>query len=327
MLTVRMNWWVYVLAILTVVILSVLYFAPAAKMNVTKAGPYDLSKKATVFDNNQVKTFEQTESATVQGFFYVVPLQRTPTAIKCNTPGNPSCEDGRFQTCYCGVGNNCDKCERNGYAPLMTIGDTCFLELLPAPDAGRQGKAMTQLSIRTKTTVDASGNPLTIDASGSKPNFQSVMEFLTLPPIPTQKWVMVTISREGRRFDVYYDGSLVLSQKTLFNIATTADTTGIIAGNAAFSGYGAGFDFTGRATNGLEVAANHSQRSDTRGAPYVTLPADIAIGPAAKAAASAAPGYTIGGIQLPSLCPTGGCFTGPTVRPAQPWLDWETSYA
>ena len=322
-----MNWWVYVLAILTVVILSVLYFAPSLltpAMNTSNIGPYNLSKKTPVFDNNQVRAFEQTGSATVQGFFYIVPVQRTPTAITCNTPGNPSCEDGRFHTCYCGVGNNCDKCQRNGYSPLMTIGDTCFLEVLPAPDAGRQGKAMTQLSIRTKTTVDASGNPLVIDASGSKPNFQSVMEFLSLPPIPTQKWVMVTISREGRRFDVYYDGALVLSQKTLFNIATTADTTGIIAGNAAFSGYGAGFDFAGTATSGLEVAAKHSQRSDTRGAPYVNLPTDISV---TGATGAAAPGYTIGGVTLPSLCPTGGCFTGPTVRPAQPWLDWETSYA
>ena len=331
-----MDWWVYILAILTVVILSVLYFAPGAfypSMNALNVGPYDLSKKTTLFDTNKVIAFEQTGAATVQGFLYVVPLQRSPTAITCNTPGNPSCEDGRFHTCYCGVGNNCDRCQRNGYVPLMSIGDTCFLEVLPAPDAGRQGKAMAQLSIRTKTTVDASGNPLhidasgnliTSDASGSKNNFESVFEFLPLPPIPTHKWVMVTISREGRRFDVYYNGSLVLSRKTLYNIATTADTTGIIAGGSAFSGYCAGFDFNGNVTNSLAVSATYSQRSDTRGAPYVTLPETAS---ALQAAATTAPGYSIGGIQLPSICPTGGCFAGPTVRPAQPWLDWETSYA
>jgi hypothetical protein len=196
----------------------------------------------------------------------------------------------------------------------MTIGDTCFLEILPAPDAGRQGKAMTQLAVRTKTTVDASGNPLIIDASGSRANFQSVFEFLTLPPIPTQKWVMITISREGRRFDVYYNDALVLSQKTLFNIAMTADTTGIIAGNSAFSGYCAGFDFKGDTISGSEVYATYSKLSDTRGAPYVNLPTD-------------ANAPVTGGVTIPSLCPTGGCFPGPTVRPAQPWLDWETSYA
>jgi hypothetical protein len=316
-----MNWWVYVLAILTVVILSVLYFMPAAKMAVSNVGPYELSKKTSVFDNNQVRTFEQTGSATFQGFFYVVPLQRTPTAITCNTPGNPSCEDGRFHTCYCGIGNNCDNCQRNGYAPLMMIGDTCFLEVLPAPDAGRQGKVMTQLAVRTKTTVDASGNPLIIDASGARPNFKSVFEFLALPPIPTQKWVMLTISREGRRFDVYYDGNLVLSQKTLFNIATTSDTAGISVGNSAFSGYGAGFDFAGSVTSGLEVSAKYTLRSDTRGAPRVSLPSDV------TTIATNSAGAATSGIKLPSLCPTGGCFTGPTVRPAQPWLDWETSYA
>jgi hypothetical protein len=76
----------------------------------------------------------------------------------------------------------------------------------------------------------------------------------------------------------------------------------------------------------VKYLLNTIKLSDTRGAPYVTLPVDITI-PGAGAAASGAPGYTIGGITLPSLCPTGGCFTGPTVRPAQPWLDWETSYA
>jgi len=211
----------------------------------------------------------------------------------------------------------------------MTIGDTCFLEVLPAPDAGRQGKAMTQLAVRTKTTVDSTGAPLVMDTSGSNTKFESVIEFLTLPPIPVHKWVMITISREGRRFDIYYDGNLVLSQKTLYNIATTADTKGVIVGGAGFGGYGAGFDFAPTATNGSEVSAKHSQRSDTRGAPFVTLPEDVSttsLQPVTGAAMSL-PGFTIGGMKLPSICPTGGCFTGPTVRPAQPWLDWETSYA
>jgi hypothetical protein len=65
--------------------------------------------------------------------------------------------------------------------------------------------------------------------------------------------------REGRRFDIYYNDRLVLSQKTLFNIATTSDTTGVVAGNAAFSGYGAGFDFAGGVTSGSEVSAKYNQ--------------------------------------------------------------------
>jgi len=326
-----MDWWVYVLGILIVVILAVLYFAPSAfypKMDVSKLGPYDLSKTEQVFDANQVRSFEQKGAATVQGFFYIVPLKRTPTALTCNTPGNPSCEDGRFQTCYCGQGDNCDKCQRNGYTPIMKIGDTCYLEILPAPDAGRQGKAMTQLAVRTKTTVDASGTPLTMrtDASGSAANFVSVFEFLPLPPIPTQKWVMVTISREGRRFDIYYNDKLVLSQKTLYMIATTAPVDGIKVGNPAFNGYGAAFDMSEAARNGAEVAAKYSQMTDTRGAPLVTLPEELTL-KVATSSANAAPGYSIGNMKLPSFCPTGGCFGGPTVRPAQPWLQWETSYA
>jgi hypothetical protein len=329
-----MAWWIYLVGLVIVVLASLVYFAPAAffpQLKVAKAGPFDLSAKTTVFDSNQVATFEQKGSATLQAFFYIVPTQRSPTAMTCNTPGNPSCEDGRFHTCFCGRGNNCDGCKRNGYTPLLSIGDTLFLELLPAPDAGRQGKAMTQIAVRTKTTVDASGNSVVLDASGSSTNFESVIEFLPLPPLPTQKWVSVTISREGRRFDIYYNDHLVLSQKTLYNIATTAGTTGIVVGDSSLSGYGAVFDFKESITNGMEVAASYAQQSDTRGAPLVNLPADTAKivmkGSATGAAGANSPGYTLAGLTLPSLCPTGGCVTGPTVRPAQPWLDWDTAYA
>lgn len=318
--------WTYVvisaLSVLIVIVASFMYFAPTSlypTLKVAKLGPYELSSKNTVFDNNQVHTFEEKGSATLQGFFYIVPTQRSPTAITCNTPGNPSCEDGRFHTCFCGTVNNCDTCKRNGYTALLTIGDTLFLELLPAPDAGRQGKAMTQIAVRTNTSVDASGNPLNMGS------IESVIEFLPLPPIPTQKWVMITISREGRRFDIYYNGRLVLSQKTQYTIATTTGTTGIAVGDATLAGYGAVFDVKEGATNGVEVAATYAQQSDTRGAPPVSLP---------STSSGTAFGLNMPGMPglpempgIPSLCPTGGCLTGPTVRPAQPWLDWDTAYA
>jgi hypothetical protein len=345
--------WVYILLLIVIVGAFFIYFYPFPNATSSTFGPYELSTTNTVFDSKQVNIFEHASGTTFQGFFYIVPQQRTPTAMTCNTPGNSSCDDGRFHTCFCGTTNNCSKCERNGYFPILKIGDTCILEILSAPDSGRQGKALTQLAIMTKTNTlthnvhkDASGSSVTQDVSGSSihhdaagapvvpqvftpppaqplanPNSQfrlegftdtpseTYMEFLTLPPIPLQKWVMITIVREGRRFDVYYNNSIVLSQKTVYTPASTTGQAGIITGNKSNGGYCGVLSIKGTADSGAEIASRYTQLSDTRGAPYLTLPNPTNETPT----------------KLPSLCT--GCLDTPKIRPAQPWLEWDTNYA
>lgn len=349
--------WLYIVLVIVIIAAFFVYFYPFPNATSSTYGPYDLSSSNNIFDNKQVQLFEQSPSVTFQGFFYVNPQQRTPTAITCNTPGNPSCEDGRFHTCFCGNNNDCSKCQRNGYFPILQIGDTCFLEVLSAPDSGRQGKALTQLAVMTKTntishptmqTQDASGSH--VDASGShvvstssssssvvpmvkqvfttapaqplqKRNTQfnvdgfadmpseTYMEFLSLPPIPLQKWVMITIVREGRRFDVYYNNSIVLSQKTQYTFASTTSQKGIVVGAKSNGGYCGVLSIKGTADTGTSVASAYMQLSDTRGAPYITLPNATNETPT----------------KIPSVCT--GCLEVPKIRPAQPWLDWDTNYA
>lgn len=367
-----MAWYLYILLVIIIVVALVFYFYPFNTDVSSTFGPYDLSSSKTVFDAKQVRLFETSPSVTLQGFFYFVPMQRTPTAMTCNTPGNPSCEDGRFHTCYCGTTNDCSSCKRTGYQPLLQIGDTCFLEILPAPDSGRQGKALAQLSVVTKTSnlthpvvvkpvvaaassAASSAAPSAAAAASSaarvsvtpvapakpavqqqnamfsaaKPAalvnmnsqfvkkegfsdaFETYVEFLTLPPIPLQKWVMVTIVKEGRRFDIYYDNKLVLSQKTDNNLSTSTSQEGIKCGNAGFSGYGGVFSIKASASTGTDIAGAYKQLTDTRGAPYITLPDSKNATP----------------IKFPSLCPSGGCIQAPSIRPAQPWLEWDTAYA
>jgi hypothetical protein len=38
-------------------------------------------------------------------------------------------------------------------------------------------------------------------------------EYIELPPIPRQKWICISILREGRRFDIIYDNRIVASQR------------------------------------------------------------------------------------------------------------------
>jgi hypothetical protein len=308
-----MSWFVYALILITVIAFgSIFYFNPSllsGKLNASNIGPYELSSLTTLFDSSNVKTYEASGSMTIQAFFYITPLQRTPTAMTCNTPGNPSCEDGRFHTCTCVSNTDCTNCKSNGYLDLLKVGDTVALEILPAPDAGRQGKAMTQLAIRTQTNMDASGNA--VDPSGNKPLSKVHTEYLALPPIPLQKWCLVTIVREGRRFDIYYDDALVLSKKTSYVLSTTTDTTkAITAGGPGFTGYVAGVNLLQSAVSGYDVVAQYRKETDTRGAPFVTIPE--------KTITKAS------GFNLPSLCLI-GC--GPKVMPSKPLMDWETQYA
>jgi len=311
-----MSWLTYAIILVLFLILGgIVYFNPSlffTQLTASNVGPYDLSSLTTLFDSSNVKTYESSGSMTVQGFFYIIPLQRTPTAMSCNTPGNPSCEDGRFHTCTCASNTDCTNCKSNGYLDLLKVGDTVALEILPAPDAGRQGKAMTQLAIRTQTNMDASGNA--VDPSGNRPLSKVYTEYLALPPIPLQKWCLVTIVREGRRFDVYYDNTLVLSKKTSYVLSTTADSTkAVTAGGPGFTGYVAGANFIQSALTGSDVVAQYSKETDTRGAPFVKIPE--------KTITQANDSF---GFKMPSLCLI-GC--GPKVMPSKPLMDWETQYA
>lgn len=325
-----MPWWIFVIFIVVALSASLLYFYPQLfypTLKTSALGPYTLNKATSIFDNSQALDFQRLANFTLQGFVYIVPLSRTPTAMTCNTPGNPSCEDGRFHRCSCGSSFECSSCDRAGYIPVIQVSNVAFFEILAAPDAGRQGKAMTQLSIKTEANVDASGSA--IDASGSSTISSKYIEVLSLPPIPIQKWVMLTIVKEGRRYDVYYDDKLVLSKRTQFKITVSPSNLGITVGNPGLNGNAGAFTVYNTIQRSLDVATTYKKMVDTRGAPYITLPADS---------------YTSVTMpqmpQMPSLstaisgvgfnwspCPSGSCFDAPKIRPAQPWLDWQTSYA
>lgn len=328
-----MPWWLYLVFIVVAITGGLLYYFPQWFYPTIKAGakgPYKLNTVTSIFDNTQALDFQRLGNFTIQGFVYIVPLSRTPTAMTCNTPGNPSCEDGRFHRCSCGTSFECSKCDRPGYLPLLQISNVAYLEILAAPDAGRQGKAMTQLAIKTEYNKDVSGNQVDasgvpVDASGNSTVSAKYIEVLALPPIPLQKWVMITIVREGRRYDVYYNDALVLSKRTQFKLAETPSNLGISLGNPGLNGNAGAFTVYNTIQRSLDVSTAYKSMTDTRGAPNIELPQDS---------------YTmvtrpmIPQLTMPSgfgfnwsPCPSGNCFDAPKIRPAQPWLDWQTSYA
>lgn len=79
------------------------------------------------------------------------------------------------------------------YLPLLQVENNWILEVSPSPkdkkDYGARLRVQTQHASEFK------------------------YEIIPLPAIPTQKWVYLTILREGRRFDVMYDNRIVASQR------------------------------------------------------------------------------------------------------------------
>ena len=208
---------------------------------------------------------------------------------------------------------------------VFSISGIVSLEVLNAPDASRQGKAMAQLIIKTE------GQPVQQGSSSS----QKYIETITLPPIPLQKWIMVGVAREGRRFDVYYNDTMVLSQKAMYmpisNISNSS-FSGITSGSAGLVGQLALVNVYNYRLSSSDISAKYSEFADTRGRPYINTTATTASGPDIT---GLNPEYksalTLSSFLPPmasfNLCPSGGCLTPPAIKPASPLYDWTSSYA
>jgi len=145
-------------------------------------------------------------------------------------------------------------------------------------------------------------------AAPQLPKVQTVYEeTIPLPNIPFQKWTYVTVAREGRRFDVYYNGKLVASKRTQNIVDLRTGFGPIVAGDPSLTGKVALVEALPQKLIQAEVEAKYKQTSDTTGKPNLSDVGDIFD-------------------YIPS-CKGGSCITGPSVRPASPLLDWQTQYA
>jgi hypothetical protein len=141
-----------------------------------------------------------------------------------------------------------------------------------------------------------------------QPRVETVFEeTIPLPNIPFQKWTFVTIAREGRRFDVYYNGKLVMSKRTQNIVDTRSAVSPIVAGDPALTGTITRVESFPEKLTQPQIAAKYSEQADTTGKPHMESSMNLLD-------------------YLPG-CKGGGCLTGPSVRPTSPLLDWETPYA
>ena len=104
-------------------------------------------------------------------------------------------------------------------------------------------------------------------------NTASGIESVELPGIPYQKWVALTIVREGRRFTIYYNGEVVATYRLKSYIRI--QLASLQAGSPALQGKIARVHIAGQSYNKADIASMYRSTSDTRGIPY--LPNDSVI--------------------------------------------------
>jgi hypothetical protein len=301
--------------ILAIVIAFLVFWVYFQKLQTDKPslsqGPFSLASKPQVATSDATKLLLNTSNTgTLSAFVYPLQAQKTGTVTLCNpsgseNPGEPECSTGQYNLCKC-IGNDCSRCSHSGYVNVLNVSNVIRIELLASPDAGRPNAASTQLVVRTT----GMGRPLLAngqtDANGTQ--VQTVFEeTIPLPNIPFQKWTFVTLAREGRRFDVYYNGKIVTSKRTQ-NVPDIRAAFGpITAGDPNLTGKIALVESVGEKLNQSQIEARYKANADTTGEPKVSTPLNI--------------------FDYVPNCEGGGCVQGPKMRPTSPLLDWDTQYA
>jgi hypothetical protein len=195
---------------------------------------------------------------------------------------------------------------------VFNICGVAFLEVLVAPDASRQGRAMAQIVVKTHQSTTA------------------YLETFILPPVDVQKWTYITVSREGRRIDVYYNNRIVLSTKTQYYFRTEPVAT-ITSGSKGLEGQLILANVYNYRLSTKDVSEKYAQYADTRGQPYFSDSANPMslsdLGGIIPLYGSTMFSSALSYIPTINLCPSEGCFNAPAIRPANPLYSWSSSYA
>ena len=270
-----------------------------------------LDTKPEVGTSNMTKALlNETNTGTIQAFLYPLQPQKTGKVTLCNSsgmnnPGEPECSSGEYKLCRC-TGSDCSPCKHNGYVNALNVSNVFRVEILAAPDAARQNAAGAQLVVRTVGLAFPVNQNRVEDIS--MPKVQTIFEeTIPLPNIPFQKWTYLSIAREGRRFDVYYNGKLVVSKRTQYIVDTSIGYGPIVGGDPDLVGKITGVESTPQKLTESDILSQYQRLADTTGSPHETETKNI--------------------MDYIPKCEGGSCLSLPEVRPASPLLDWETPYA
>jgi hypothetical protein len=188
---------------------------------------------------------------------------------------------------FCTVNNKTQGLGTNSESPipLFQIGNTFQFQILPG---GVSRPTQTRLRIQTQgTTVQE--------------------EFISVEPLPQQKWVQVVIVREGRRYTVFYNGKVVASSRTQY--FPVINSSQLVLGDPRLRGLFAFPKIAPTPMRQIEIQEELAETSNTRYEPYVTSFLDTSVS------------FNLG-------CPNGlFCFSTSSPPTTNPLQVWKSPYA
>jgi len=119
---------------------------------------------------------------------------------------------------------------------------------------------------------------------------------------------MITVAREGRRFDVYYNQDMVLSRRTENMLDSGSVVGSVFAGDSKVTGSIGKIQIWSERLSQQRVAALYASMTDTTGKPSF-------------------PDKTFDNLKNFEICPSGSCLGLVQVQPPNPLSTWKTSYA
>jgi len=315
--------WLLFLTAIVLASVVVFYFTPKAipKIDASAVGPFELNQKPLqIIERTNTLPFASGGGGTFSAFVFLSQANRTATYSSCGASSGSSCENGEYSICTCGttVGGNtgtsdCTNCIHTGYKQIFNVGGVLFLEVLVAPDASRQQKAAVQLVVKTQDAL------------------KTYTESIVLPPLDIQKWTYVTVSREGRRYDIFYNNVLILSKSTQYPMYPMGPLSTTTSGSPGLEGQLILANIYNYRLSSKDVADKYAQYADTRGRPFFndsSNPMSLSdIGGIVPAYTSTMFSGLTSYIPTINVCPPGGCITSPPIRPANPLYEWSTPYA
>ena len=181
------------------------------------------------------------------------------------------------------------------YTPLLQVENNWQLEVVPSPKEKREYGA--RLRVQTQQAS----------------RFQ--YEIIPLPAIPKQKWVYITILREGRRFDIIYDNRLVASQRLEHYPVIIASPLSV--GGKGLEGTVIHMMVNNRRLTPEEVERERKSRVDTSG-----MVVDMKWNPT-----HSLDGPTFPALSITAECPAGLPCETVTAPPKKSLYEWNTPYA
>lgn len=243
--------------------------------------------------------WNSTTPCTLRFFVFLHSVNRTSEALTCdsNPPLLPGCGD------YDGVAR---PCQTISCSTENTVFSNSYLKTI-FKTGGKELEFMIHGSIN-QNRVPAYLKIMTnhvLESSDAKKVF---LEGISLPAVPLQAWTMITITKDGKRVDVFYNGKRVASKVLQYPPIDLGLGNKYYCGNASSAGSIGYTNWSKGAQTQEEVANEYSNLTNTKGVPREINALSLKFGPPPS---------------LEAPCLLGTCNPMPSVAPANPFTIWE----